>query len=254
MADTNWDAALYETRHAFVWEKARSLAKLLDPQPGERILDLGCGTGQLTSEIAAHGTVVVGVDRSSQMIEEARKNFPSLEFVVGDARALPFSEEFDAVFSNAVLHWIPEAEQAVAGIARALKPGGRFVAEFGGQGNIAHLEAALENALAQMGAPASGVSPWYYPSIAEYSGLLEKHALEVRQAILFERPTKLEDGERGLANWIAMFGESFCQRVPERRADYLRAVEDLARPALWKSDHWEVDYRRLRLVAQKSRG
>ena len=251
----NWDAALYEAKHAFVWQKARSLAKLLAPQPGERILDLGCGTGELTSEIAAHGALVIGVDRSRHMIDEARKKFPSLEFLVGDARALPFGEEFDAVFSNAALHWIQEAEQAVAGISRALKPCGRFVAEFGGKGNIAHLLAALENALARMGVSSSGANPWYYPSIGEYSGLLERHAFEVREAVLFERPTKLEDGERGLANFIAMFGESFCQRVPDRqRADYLRAVEDLARPALWKSDHWELDYRRLRLVAYKSPG
>ena len=254
MADTKWDAALYQAKHAFVWEKARSLAKLLEPLPGERILDLGCGTGQLASEIAAHGAVVIGVDRSPEMIGEARKKFPSLDFLVCDARALPFREEFDAVFSNAALHWVQEADQAVAGIARALKPDGRFVAEFGGKGNIAQLLAALENALTRMGVTGSSSSPWYYPSIGEYSSLLEKHALEVREAVLFERPTSLEDGERGLASWIMMFCESFYSRVPDRkRADYLREVEDLARPALWKSDHWELDYRRLRLVARKSR-
>ena len=253
MAESNWDAALYDAKHAFVWKKARALMRLLGPQPGEWILDLGCGTGQLCSEIAAHGAHVVGVDRSTEMIASARTKFPALHFLVADARALPFALEFDAVFSNAALHWIKEAEQVVRGIARALKPGGRFVAEFGGKGNIASLVAALEKSLTQMGASADGARTWYYPSIAEYSALLEKHALEVREAVLFERPTKLADGERGLANWIAMFGDSFSQRVPEpQRATYVRLVENAARPALWKAKHWELDYRRLRVVARKS--
>ena len=120
------------------------------------------------------------------------------------------------IVSKGTLHWIREADEVVAGIARALKPGGRFVAEFGGKGNIANLLAALERALTQMGASSDGAGPCYCPSIAEYSGVLEKHGLEVRGAALFERPTKLADGEQGLANWIVMFGDYFCQRVPAR--------------------------------------
>jgi trans-aconitate methyltransferase len=248
-----WNATLYDAKHAFVWEKARGLLEWLASQKGERILDLGCGTGQLSAEIAATGAEVVGVDRSAEMIAEARGKFPSLCFEVCDARALPFANEFDAVFSNAALHWIPQAEQVVAGIARALKPGGRFVAEFGGIGNVRHVVAALERALAELGVSPEGANPWYYPSIAEYSNLLERCDLEVRQALLFDRPTQLEDGERGLEIWINMFGEPFLRRVPEaQRAHFLRAVEQVARPALWKSEHWELDYRRLRLAAWKS--
>ena len=253
MARAQWDAELYDAKHAFVWEKARGLLDWLAPGNGERILDLGCGTGQLAAEIAARGAHVTGVDRSPEMVAEARKKFPALRFVVGDARALPFGEAFDAVFSNAALHWIPEALPVVQGISRALKPGGRFVAEFGGKGNVESVVAAMEYGLEALDLPRHGVNPWYNPSIAEYSALLEKHGLEVRQASLFHRPTRLEDGKNGLATWVRMFGDSFLKRVPQaRRPDYLRAVEAAGKPTLWKSDAWELDYRRLRLAAWKT--
>jgi len=252
MAPAQWDAELYEAKHAFVWEKARDLLDWLAPVNGERILDLGCGTGQLSAEIAASGAQVTGVDRSPEMVAEARKKFPALRFAVSDARALPFIGAFDAVFSNAVLHWIPEALPVVQGISRALKSGGRFVAEFGGKGNVESVVAAMEYGLEVLNLPRLGANPWYYPSLAEYSALLEKHGLEVRQASLFRRPTRLEDGNNGLATWVRMFGDPFLKRVPQdRRHDYLRAVEAAAKPTLWKSDAWELDYRRLRLAAWK---
>jgi trans-aconitate methyltransferase len=252
MGSAKWDAELYDAKHAFVWEKARGLLEWLAAQRGERILDLGCGTGHLSAEIAASGARVVGADRSPEMVAEARQKFPELKFEVCDARDLLFMQEFDAVFSNAALHWIPQADQVVEGIARALKPGGRFVAEFGGKGNVQNVIAALEQGLTALNISANGANPWYYPSVSEYSALLEKHGFEVRRIILFDRPTTLEDGERGLAAWITMFGQSFLQRVPEaKRADYLRAVEAAASPSLWKDDHWELDYRRLRLAAQR---
>lgn len=253
MTSAKWDASLYDAKHAFVWEKAKGVVELLAAKSGERILDLGCGTGTLTAEIAASGAQVVGVDRSHEMIDEARKKFPALRFEVCDARLLTFSSEFDAVFSNAVLHWIPDAAQVIEGVSHALRPGGRFVAEFGGKGNVDNVMAALEAALTQLGVSPAGANIWYYPGIAEYASLLESHGLEVREAVLFERPTKLEDGERGLANWMIMFCASYLQRIPEsRREDFLRAAQDAAQPTLWKSDHWELDYRRLRIAAHKT--
>src|SRR5262249_26246923 len=185
------------------------------------------------AEIAACGARVVGVDRAPEMVAEARKKFAALQFEVFDARALPFREEFDAVFSNATLHWVPQAEQVVRGISRSLRPGGRFVTEFGGKGNVKKVVAALELGLADLKISGEGANPWYNPSIGEYSTLLEQHGLEVGEAILFDRPTQLEDGELGLANWIEMFCDCFVRRVPEaQRAAYLRALEAAARPTL----------------------
>jgi trans-aconitate methyltransferase len=248
-----WDAGLYDTKHSFVWENAGGVVDLLAAKPGEQILDLGCGTGTLTAEIAASGAQVVGLDRSAEMIAEARKKFPAIEFEVCDARELRFSEQFDAVFSNAALHWIPEAEQVVEGVARALRPGGRFVAEFGGKGNVHQVVLALQTALAELGVSREGVNPWYNPNIAEYAALLENHGLEVTAGALFERPTKLEDGEQGLRNWITMFCGSFLQRVPAaNREKFLAAAEAAARTALWKPGYWELDYRRLRIAAVRA--
>lgn len=285
-----WNAAEYDAKHAFVYEKAKGLVELLAPKPGERILDLGCGTGALTSEIAARGTEVLGVDRSEEMIAQARKKFPALQFEVLDARELRVRlqqidarsrsgtagkadgagkigkedtiEEarevrplgFDAVFSNAVLHWIPEAEDVIAGVVWALKPGGRFVAEFGGKGNIQNLVTGFQRAFAALGLrPPEGVSPWFYPSVAEYAGLLEKHGLEVREASLFDRPTALEEGERGLENWIRVFRRTFVEKMGEAKAErWIREVEHQCRNEHFRDGSWVLDYRRLRIAAWKA--
>jgi SAM-dependent methyltransferase len=332
-----WNAGLYEGKHAFVWELAKELVPLLGPKAGERILDIGCGTGHLTAEIAASGARVVGIDRSEEMIAEARKKYPGLRFEVMDARELEkidlellggaalwpheavraekrmfpqglkplgkgrlyvgteaptpmfsggcctgsdahkqkaeemlrlkpelLSQEgvneeqpvgwFDGVFSNATLHWIKEPERVIAGIARALRPGGRFVAEFGGKGNIAELVAAFRRACKALGLEFSEeMSPWYFPSVGEYAYLLEQNGLEVRQAALFDRPTPLEDGERGLRAWMEMFGGAIVNSVPEaKREALLKGLEREARAALFHEGQWVVDYRRLRVVAGKA--
>ena len=249
-----WNAAQYDAKHAFVYEKAKGLVELLAPKAGERILDLGCGTGTLASEIAGRGAEILGVDLSEEMISQARKKFPALKFEALDARELRFNAEFDAVFSNAVLHWIPEAEQVIAGMAQALKPGGRFVAEFGGKGNIQRLVEGFHTAFSALGMrEPDGASPWFYPSVAEYSGLLERHGLEVREASLFERPTVLEEGERGLENWIRVFREMFIEQMGEETAQqWIREVERQCRAELFKDGSWELDYRRLRIAAWKA--
>lgn len=253
MTSVTWDAKLYDEKHAFVWEKAKGVVELLAAKPGERILDIGCGTGHLTAEIAATGAIVTGMDRSPEMIAEAKAKHPKLEFEVRDARELSFDRQFDAVFSNAALHWILEPEKVIRGIAKALRPGGRFVAEFGGKGNIERFMAAIARAFAEFGTSSyRDANPWYYPSIAEYAGLLEKHGLQVREASLFARPTRLEDGEKGVETWLHMFAESFLSPVPaERREQFAREVEKYARPELFKNGSWELDYRRLRIAAFK---
>ena len=249
-----WNAAQYDAKYAFVYEKAKGLVDLLAPKAGEQILDLGCGTGALTAEIARRGAEVLGVDPSEEMISRAREKFPWLKFEVLDARQLRFNGEFDAVFSNAVLHWIPEAEQVIAGVAQALKPGGRFVAEFGGKGNIHKLVEGFHRAFSALGMrEPDGVGPWFYPSVAEYAGLLERHGLEVREASLFERPTVLEERERGLENWIRVFRQTLIERMGEANGQrWIREVERQCRAELFHGGSWELDYRRLRIAAWKA--
>ncbi|MGH9695017.1 MAG: class I SAM-dependent methyltransferase, partial [Bryobacteraceae bacterium] len=192
MKAKEWDAELYEARHGFVWRFGEGVVEFLNPQPGERILDVGCGTGQLTAKIAAAGADVVGVDASPAMIGQARQNYPQLRFALADAAALTYENEFDAVFSNAALHWMLDRAAVVAGIARALKQGGRMVAEFGGKGNIRILESAIEKVSAKYHGGEAPKKRTYFPALGEYSALLEAHGLEVRSAQLFDRPTPLE--------------------------------------------------------------
>ena len=252
-ASADWNADLYNSKHDFVWKYGSDVVSLLSPQPGEQILDLGCGTGHLTAQIAESGAHVTGVDTSAEMIAAAREAYPNLKFEIADARDLPFREEFDAVFSNATLHWVPEAEEALRSIGRALRPGGRFVAEFGGKGNIRTMVEAFDRALLDLGVATPGeIHPWYYPSVGEYATLAEKNGFEVRFVTLFDRPTELADGATGLRNWIRMFCAAYLERVGASRQDeFINRVEELLRPRLFRDGHWHADYRRLRLVAHK---
>lgn len=248
----DWNARLYDDKHAFVWKQAARLIDLLDPHAGEAILDLGCGTGHLTAQLAARGACVLGVDSSMEMIHTARQNYPELTFELVDARALVFDEQFEAVFSNAVLHWIREAETVVRGIARALKPGGRFVAEFGGKGNVQAIHRALKRGVESFGG-GSVYDPWYFPSVAEYTTLLEAAGLETTLATLFDRPTPLE-GECGLRNWVEMFGGDYLKHVSlDRRQEFFLQLETELRPVLHFDDCWHADYRRLRVFTQRSK-
>lgn len=249
---TSWNAELYDSKHSFVWERGADLIELLKPAAGERILDLGCGTGHLAAKIAESGAQVTGIDSSPEMIREAQENYPASEFHIADARDFSFEEPFDAVFSNAALHWIKEAERVVKCIGKALKPGGRFVAEFGGKGNVENLVNAFHHSLEKMGCKNSP-NPWYFPSVGEYSSLLERHGLEVTFAILFDRPTPLEDAGSGMRNWIKMFAGSFLAAVPlERREEFIQNAEHLLHPKLFRDGGWIADYRRLRVIARRS--
>ncbi len=248
---SSWDAALYDNRHSFVWEMASDLVAMLAPKPGERILDLGCGTGHLAKRITEAGATVVGLDQSESMIAQAKQNYPDLTFVTGDARDFRFDQPFDGIFSNAVLHWVTPPEQAVECMARALRQGGRLVLEMGGKGNIRALRAAIDASLDEVGASENkALKPWYYPSVAEYSGLLESHGLLVTQAALFARPTPLEGGPAGIANWMRMFASMVLANLPPAtQAAVIARTEDQLRPSLWHESRWVADYVRLRVVA-----
>jgi trans-aconitate 2-methyltransferase len=247
----DWDASLYDSQHAFVWRFGADLLELLAPKPGERVLDLGCGTGHLTNRIAETGAEVVGLDNAPAMIEQARRNYPGLQFEVGDGANFAFPEPFDAVFSNAALHWMKPPERVAACIARALKPGGRLVAELGGKGNVEQVVAALREATAAAGLPLPGEPhPWYFPSVGEYASLLEASSLAVAYAALFDRPTPLEGGEEGFRNWVRMFWAGPLAAVPTAlQADIIQAAEARLRPRFCRDGTWVADYRRLRVVA-----
>lgn len=243
------DSVLYEARHSFVWNLAADMLPLLAPAAGERILDLGCGTGQLTAKIAESGASVIGLDRSPEMIGQARQNYPGLEFRLGDGANFSFPGEFDAVFSNAALHWIPEAENVIRSIASSLRPGGRFIAEFGGKRNVQRLLDAARTALETRGYAFQ--NPWYFPSTGEYSTLLEHHGFEVRAAWHFDRLTLLDEGEDSMRDWIEMFG--FAVLAPAPKPEWpaiIREIENSLRPQLYRDGRWRLDYVRLRITAE----
>lgn len=251
-----WSADAYDADHAFVYEYGEGVVDLLAPEQGERVLDLGCGTGHLTETIAEQGASVVGLDASAEMIERARKTYPDRRFVHADARSFnaEFDEPFDAVFSNAALHWVPEADHdaLLASVRNALQPGGRFVAELGGVGNVEPFAAAIRSACAARGYDVE--SPWYFPSVGEYAPRLEEEGFEVRHATLFDRPTALDDGEAGLRNWIGMFAAEFLESIPaEEREEILADVEEELRGAYFREERWVAPYRRLRFVSVRER-
>jgi SAM-dependent methyltransferase len=256
-----WDADSYDADCAFVFEYGEGVTDLLDISHGTRVLDLGCGTGQLSRQLHRDGATVVGVDQSAEMIERARSehDVEGLRFVHGDARQLldvlgaDAAESFDAVFSNAALHWIPgdDHDDVLGGVARLLAPGGAFVAELGGRGNVERIVDAVRTELRRRGYAVE--TPWYFPSVGEYAPRLESHGLEVRHAQLFDRPTELDGGDEGLRTWLAMFGDGLLAPVPEAEMQaVVSAVEAHLRDNLYDDGTWVADYRRLRFRAVKS--
>lgn len=242
-ASRNWDVERYEAGYSFVWSYGAAVIELLAPQPGERILDLGCGAGQLTREIADRGAMAIGLDSSPEMIAQARINYPEIRFILADAAEFSLDEPVDAVFSNAALHWMTDARAVAARIRGALRPGARFVAEFGGKGNIRAILAAVEEALGR------DCNPWYFPSTGEYAMLLESEGFRVTHAFYFDRLTELTAPD-GMAGWLEMFGGPLFRGLdPASRRDAIRRITDKLRGGLYRDGKWYVDYRRLRIVA-----
>lgn len=248
-----WDAQLYQSSHNYVYEYGKDVINLLDPKPGESILDVGCGTGQLTAEITKKGAHIIGIDASESMIAEAKRNYSELDFRIEDARSFDLGMQFDGVFSNAALHWIRPPEAVVERITHALKPGGRMAVEFGGKGNIQQAHTALEHAINELGKQdAIGRQDKYFPSIGEYAPFLERHNLEVRQAFLFDRLTPLEGGEDGLRNWYKQFTADLLQPLTnDEKERVFQATETVLRSSLYINNQWHMDYRRIRVLAVK---
>ncbi|NLR57107.1 methyltransferase domain-containing protein [Chitinophaga polysaccharea] len=249
MAD-QWNAELYKEKHAFVFEYGNSLIDWLQPQAGEQILDLGCGTGELTAQLAQCGAEVTGIDASAAMIQSAHAHFPDIHFEVADATTFVLPTAFDGIFSNATLHWVQEKEKAIARMYAQLKKGGRLAIEMGGKGNVESILAALEKAMQQRGY--SYAPFWYFPSPAEYTTLLEKAGFRVDRVHFFDRPSKLVNPETGISDWLEMFGQHFFATVPETdKMAILAQVQQEVAGQLTKDNALYADYVRLRVAATK---
>lgn len=245
-----WNADLYDDKMNFVSHYGRGLIDWLQPLSTERILDLGCGTGDLTAEIAKSGATVMGVDFSADMIRSAQQKYPHLPFQVADAHTYRTEKQFDAIFSNAALHWMKMPEKVIESVWHALAPKGRFVAEFGGKGNCGLVVDALRVALAQKGILADERMPWFFPSIGEYATLLEKQGFRVALASHFDRPTTMPDGDHGLRHWLDSFCSPFFTDMSAGEInDVCLQVTELLRPVLFQDGKWIVDYKRIRVIA-----
>jgi trans-aconitate methyltransferase len=250
MTVQTWDSESYAKNARFVTELGAPVLKLLAPRPGERILDLGCGDGLLTRQIADLGCSVVGVDSSPAFVAAARMR--GLEVVETSVDAMEFGPEFDAVFSNAALHWMKDADAVIERVARACKPRGRFVAEMGGHDCVQTIVAALTEELECRGHYGAAANPWYFPSVEDYGARLARGGFEVRYLALIPRPTPLPGD---VMDWLTTFSVCFTAVLPEaERQDYLECVRRRIRPQLCDANgNWTADYVRLRFEAHLAR-
>ena len=245
----DWSPETYAENARFVADLGMPVVEWLNPQAGERILDLGCGDGALTLKLKELGCEVVGIDSSPNLIHAAQAL--GLDARLMDGQNLQFKDEFDAVFTNAVLHWIKQPDAVIQGVGQALKPGGRFVGEFGGHGNVSAIETALHTVLKQRGMDAESLNPWYFPTAEDYQLRLEANGFSVNDIQLIPRPTLLPTELRG---WLTTFANPFINAIePTDRDAFLEDVIALSKPILCDaSGHWTADYVRLRFSATRS--
>lgn len=250
-----WNADLYDQKHDFVFKYGENFLQLLEPKSGELILDLGCGSGYLTNAIREEGAIVLGVDSSAEMVEKAKQNYPQTEFKVADAINLGFDASFNAVFSNAVLHWIKASDQPkmMDAVFMALKPGGRFVAEMGGKGNVGLMISTLRKILAQYNYQQQAEMEYlFFPSVGKYTSMLEKAGFKVIYAAHFDRETLLQDQAEGVKKWIMMFASDFFIGVKEaHQQEILQKLAQQLEPHYQRDGEWFADYKRLRFIAIK---
>ncbi len=245
----SWDPDRYARNARFVSDLGMPVVELLAPRPGERILDLGCGDGALTAKLVAMGCEVVGVDASEPQIRGAREL--GVDARVIDGEHLTFSDEFDAVFSNAALHWMRNADDVIAGVRRALRARGRFVAEMGGHRCVEKIRTALVDALNRRGLDGEGAVPWYFPTVEDYSERLIRGGFTVKYIALIPRPTPLPGDVTG---WLETFAENFISKLaPADRPAFIAEVREVLRPQLCDDEgKWTADYTRLRFAAHRA--
>ncbi len=248
-----WNPVLYNDKHAFVYEYGKGLIDLLQPQPNERILDLGCGSGQLTDTISEISKNIVGIDNSAEMIADAKIKYKHIDFRVEDATQFNFDHKFDAIFSNATLHWVTNFNAAINSMYHNLRSNGRIVVEFGGKGNVQTIVNQLRISLANRGyTTQSQLKLWYFPSIGEYTTALESANFKVVFAQHFERPTELADNNTGIKDWISMFGKSFFKDVNLKDIEDIKnEIQEKVKPTCLIDGKWYADYKRIRIIAFK---
>ncbi len=247
-----WNTDIYDEKHDFVARYGEEVLRWLQPQKGEHILDVGCGTGTLTNKLSEGGAIVTGIDASEEMIAKAKLSYPDIMFFVKDATDFSFDTPFDAVFSNATLHWILEQEKVLQSIYKNLKEGGRFVFEMGGKHNIESIHEAIKKSVTEAGYETETSSVInYFPSVANQCLLLEKVGFTVSDVSYFKRLTELK-GEDGMKNWILQFGSLFFKNIPTEQVEEIvnRAV-DMLKPINFRNGIWYADYVRLRIKAIK---
>ncbi len=255
MNDTTskWKPELYNEKHSFVYQYGEDLIKLLDPKENQRILDLGCGSGQLTFKISQFANETIGIDKSVEMIMDAKSKFPNINFQVADASNFRFDEKFDSIFSNAALHWVKDFKGAIKCMCDNLNSNGKIVLEFGGKGNVQTIVDELRNSLKIRGYDSqSKLDLWYFPSIGEYSTELESAGFKVVYAEHYDRPTELADENSGIKDWISMFADDFFIGVTENHKEEIKnEVQEKTKDKCLIGGKWFADYKRIRLVAVK---
>lgn len=247
-----WNSDLYDNKHSFVAEYGKSMIDLVNVRKNQKILDLGCGTGVLTNELAKKGATVIGIDSSTDMIKKAKSNYTKLTFQVADATNLAFKNYFDTVFSNAVFHWIPNQEKLLYSIYNSLQDNGKLICEFGAKNNVYKIQTAFEKALKKNGY--SYCSEFFFPSKEEYKLLLEQTGFEIEHIIEYDRPTPLADGEKGLRNWMCQFFASYLSNIPHKEMEQiLFETEKICKNSIWEDNQWIADYRRIQIIAVKNK-
>ncbi len=245
-----WDSRLYDKSQAFVSEYGNELISFIPLNKQQCILDLGCGTGDLTQKLSEISSCIIGIDASKEMIQAAKKKYPHLNFEVMDACHLQWKNQFDVVFSNAVFHWIADQERLLKGIYVALKNNGKLVCEFGASGNIAQIEKAY--GLVLESSSKEYINPFYFPTVEEYSALLQTAGFKIEKIYDYDRPTPLPDGKDGLRKWMMQF---FADRLSmydkAKQMVIFENVEKILEKKMFDGTKWTADYRRIRVIVHK---
>jgi len=251
---TKWKPELYNEKHSFVYNYGEKLIELLDPKENERILDLGCGSGQLTFKISELAKKTIGIDKSAEMIADAKSKFPNIEFQVKDAENYKFDKKFNSIFSNATLHWVKNYKDSINSMYENLEDNGKIVVEFGGKGNVQTIVEQLRKSLKIRNyVSQSELNLWYFPSIGEYSTELESAGFKVIFAEHYDRPTELADENSGIKDWISMFAESFFIGVSENHIEEIKnEVQESIKQKCLINGKWFADYKRIRIIALKN--